>query len=111
MGTVGVAIYLTDMGLPEGEQRSLAGFSVPDGAPSEPPAIRSHLLPGGRHAVALHEASYATIGDAWRAVYAWIAREDEQPANLPAFEVNLNNPRTTPAERLLTEVCVPLVAR
>lgn len=80
------------MGLPENEQRSLTGFSAPYEVSCDDPSITSYRLPGGRHAVALHKGPYAEIGDAWRAVYAWIAQEQEQPADLPAFEVNLNNP-------------------
>ena len=107
-GRVGVSIYLTDMGLPEPEHRALAGFSVTEEMTPDDPLIVPHLLPGGRHAVALHKGPYAKIGETWRAVYAWLAASDEQPANRPAFEVNLNNPRLTPPEELLTEVCVPL---
>jgi AraC family transcriptional regulator len=107
-GRVGVSIYLTDMSLPEASQRSLAGFTVDCDILSDDPRIIPYSLPAGRHAVTLHKGPYAQIGKTWRALYAWLATSENQPADRPAFEVNLNNPRSTPVTDLLTEVCVPL---
>jgi AraC family transcriptional regulator len=107
-GRVGVAVYLTDMSLPEAEQRALAGFTIEGDVASGDPRIMPYDIAAGRHVVALHKGPYAQIGKTWRAVYAWVAANEREPANRPAFEVNLNNPRYTPPEELLTEVCVPL---
>ena len=107
-GRVGVSIYLTSMSVPEAEQRSLAGFTVEGGISPDDPRILPYDLPAGRHAVVLHKGPYAQIGKSWRALYAWLAASENQPANRPAYEVNLNNPRFTPPEDLLTEICVPL---
>ena len=107
-GRLGVSIYLTDMSLPEASQRSLAGFTVDGDILSDDPRITPYDLPAGRHAVALHKGPYAQIGKTWRALYSWLAASENQPADRPAFEVSLNNPRFTSPEDLLTEVCVPL---
>jgi AraC family transcriptional regulator len=103
-----VSLYLTDMSVPEADQRSLAGFTIEGDVASDDPRIMPYDLPAGRHAVALHKGPYAQIGETWRALYAWLAASEHLPANRPAFEVNLNNPRFTPPEGLLTEVCIPL---
>ena len=107
-GQVGVAVYLTGMAVPEADQRSLAGFSIQGEVTSDDPHIFAFDLPAGRHAVALHKGPYAEIGEAWRALQAWLATGAARPAARPAFEVNLNDPRYTPPEALLTEVCIPL---
>lgn len=106
---LGVAIYLTDMRLPEADLRALAGFAVESTVLPPDPLFFAHILPGGRHAVALHKGPYARLGETWNALYAWIAGNGEQLAHRPPFEVNLNNPRDTAPEDLLTEVCVPLL--
>jgi AraC family transcriptional regulator len=107
-GRLGVSVYLTDMGVPDAEQRSLAGFTIEGVVVSDNPHIAPYDLPGGRHAVALHQGPYAKLGETWRALYTWLAASQHQPADRPAFEVSLNNPRFTPPDELLTEVCIPL---
>lgn len=107
-GRAGVAVYLTDMTLKEADQRALAGFIIEGDVVPDDPGITLYDLPGGRHAVALHKGSYAKIGQTWRALYDWISVGGHQPAKRPAFVINLNNPRFTPPEDLLTEVFVPI---
>jgi AraC family transcriptional regulator len=105
---MGVAVYLADMSVPEAEQRSLAGFTIDMEVESDNPGIMPYDLPPGHHLVMLHKGPYAQIGETWRALYRWLATSTVQPANRPTFEVYLNNPRSTPPEGLLTEVCIPL---
>ena len=107
-GRVGVSLYLTSMNLPEADQRSLAGFTIEGDVASDDPRIMPYDLPGGRHAVARHKGPYAQIGQTWRALSTWLSANGHQPASRPAFEASLNNPRFTPPEELLTEVCIPL---
>ncbi|MFT3964889.1 MAG: AraC family transcriptional regulator [Sphingobium sp.] len=107
-GRLGVSLHLTGMDVPEGEQRSLAGFTIGDLPPLDDPAIWAYDLPGGRHAVILHKGPYARIGESWRTLRQWFAASGESRAARPAFEVNLNNPRLTPPDALLTEICLPL---
>lgn len=66
-------------------------------------------LPGGRFAVALHEGSFATIGDTYRGVGAWLAR-GAYAARLDIRETYLVGPGDTldeDAQR--TEIAWPLV--
>ena len=106
---LGVSVYLTPMTLPEADLRALAGFRVEPSVRSDDPAFFAYVLAGGCHAVALHKGPYARLGETWAAIYDWIAQADVQVAPRPPIECNLNNPRTTAPEDLLTEVCVPLI--
>lgn len=104
----GVAVYLDDMGsTPAEEQRALAGLTVHEDVEGDS-TVSIHTVPGGRHAVILHKGPYATIGESYRELYQYLSRHEQEPADEPLFEVNLNNPRNTAPEDLLTEICVPL---
>ena len=70
-----------------------------------------HMLdiPGGKHAVLRHQGPYAELGGVYRWLYRdWLPCSGNTPANRPAFEEYLNNPRTLPPEQWLTEICLPL---
>jgi AraC family transcriptional regulator len=104
----GVAVYLDDMGAsPSEEQRALAGLTVDEDVEGDD-AVSIHIVPGGPHAMILYQGPYAKIGQAYNQLYKWLAAKNQEPANAPMFEVNLNNPRNTPPDELLTEICVPL---
>jgi AraC family transcriptional regulator len=104
----GVAVYLSDMSAtPADEYEALAGITVgPEIVGDE--TVRIHEVAGGRHAQVLFKGPYAKLPEAFDAIYRWLPTSGEEPADRPMFEVNLNDPRTTPPEELLTEVCVPL---
>lgn len=105
-----LALYLTNMmTTPVADQRSYAGFILEEGEVVTPEApFLEVTVPGGRHAMTLYRGPYAELGVAWSEVYAAIAAQGETPADQPPFEINLNNPRTTAPEDLLTEIWVPL---
>lgn len=105
---LGVTLRLTLMDVPPAEQRTMAGLVLDPGAVALPEGIVMVDVPGGQHAVALHRGAYATLGATWTALHRWIEAEGLVPADRPAFEVNLNNPRNTAPADLLTEVCVPI---
>jgi AraC family transcriptional regulator len=107
-GACGVAVYLDDMGSPQ-QQRSLAGLTVDQTVAGDDMAS-IYTIPGGRHAMILHKGAYAKIGHSYAELYRWLSENGLEPADAPLFEVNLNNPRNTPPEGLLTEICVPLTS-
>lgn len=104
----GVAVYLDDMAItPPQEQRALAGLTVgPDVEGDETVAI--HEAPGGRYAVLRFKGPYAHLGRGYDELFDWLLTSGEEPAHAPCLEVNLNDPRATPPEDLLTEICLPL---
>ena len=104
----GVAVYLSDMmTVPAADQQALAGLTVgPDVAADETVSI--HEVPGGRYAVLLYKGPYAHIGKGYEELFGWLPTSGEEPADRPCHEVNLNDPRQTAPEDLLTELCLPL---
>ncbi len=104
----GVAVYLSDMSVtPAAEQKALAGLTVGAEIGADE-TVSIHEVPGGRHAVFLFKGPYAKIMEGYRELFAWMPASGEEPAHRPMFEVNLNDPRTTAPDELLTELCLPL---
>ncbi len=104
----GVAVWTSDMmNTPPEEQEAIAGLTVgPEVQADETVGI--HVVPGGRHAVVLHKGPFAHIGRAYDLLFAWLPTSGEEPADRPLFEINLNDPRKTAPEDLLTQICLPL---
>lgn len=106
--SVGVALYLDDMSItPPQDQRALAGLTVGPEV-TEDDVVTIAEVPGGRHAVLLFKGPYAQLNQAYNELFTWLPSSGEEPADRPMFEVNLNDPRTTPPAELLTEICLPL---
>lgn len=105
---VGVAVYLSDMArVPPQDQEALAGLSVGPEVEADD-TISIHDIPAGKQAVLLYKGPYAQIGKGYQELFAWLAASPEEPAAQPCFEINLNDPRQTAPEDLLTELCIPL---
>lgn len=69
-------------------------------------------IPGGEYAVTTHEGPYEKLDGVWQGLLVdWLPASGREAAKTPCFEVYRNNPQTTPPEKLLTDVHVPLVAR
>ena len=104
----GVAVYLSDMmTVPPEEQEALAGLTVGPEIVSDD-TVTIHEVPGGKQAIFLYKGPYAHIGKGYQALFGWLPTSGEQRAALPLFEINLNDPRQTAPENLLTELCLPL---
>jgi AraC family transcriptional regulator len=67
---------------------------------------------GGRYAVVLHEGAYNRVNETYAALLAgWFPEHGYEPGDPPSLEFYLNDPDTTEAEDLLTEVCMPIGER
>ncbi len=56
-----------------------------------------------------HTGSYENLGNAWSSAMAHVrARKLKQDKNNPPFERYINDPASTPAEQLITEILIPL---
>jgi AraC family transcriptional regulator len=84
-------------------------FTVEGGVePGGPYACKE--LEGGEYAVAVHRGPYESLGETYAMVCGpWAASSGRELADRPAFEMYLNDPRSTPPEELLTSVQIPLV--
>lgn len=66
----------------------------------------------GPYAVATHKGPYERLGETYSMLIGqWLPARDREAADLPCLEVYRNNPQTTPAEELLTDLYVPLRPR
>lgn len=106
-----VALYYDDISqVPEAELRSAAGFSVGQNF-DMPSGVQGIEVTGARCAVLLHEGAYSGLPEAWDALYRnWLPQSGETLADLPPYEIYLNDPRDTAPDDLRTEICVPLVS-
>lgn len=67
-------------------------------------------LSPGRYAVFTHIGPYSTLHQTWRAIYRdWLPASTEQLRDVAPLELMLNGPQDTPAEKLHTEVWIPVV--
>jgi hypothetical protein len=76
---------------------------------SEEPVAAAELdvLPGGRFASATHVGPYGQIGLTAHALLSWCA-ERRHPVHGPIREMCVSDPATTPPDRLITHLMIPL---
>jgi len=69
-------------------------------------------LAGGRYAVYRHRGPYAELEEAYERLFReWFPQSGEEPADAPCYDDYINDPRSTAAFDLLTDICVPLKPR
>ena len=103
------AVYYDDPSqVPEAELRSAAGMVVEESF-TMPTDMREVWAGGTRCAVLCHKGPYSGLPAAYHALYAdWLPASGEAVADMPSFEIYRNDPSDTPAEELLTDICIPL---
>jgi effector-binding domain-containing protein len=69
--------------------------------------VQSGALPGGKAAECLHVGPYDKIAAAYEALQKWLEANGQSPTGI-AYEFYLNDPQTTPPEKLETRVVFPL---
>jgi AraC family transcriptional regulator len=108
-GAVMVGIYHDDPESTAADQlRSDAGIVVPNGV-TLPAGLTEQHLPAGRYACTVHVGPYETLGDTWmRLKSEWLRASGERVSDGSSYEYYLNDPRTTPRDRLETEIRIPL---
>ena len=104
-----IALYHDEPGpVAEAALRSDAGLTVPPGTPVEG-EVRPIDVPPMPVAVLLFQGPYAELEPAYRWLYGeWLPRSGFEPADHPAMEVYLNDPRLLPPAEWLTEILLPL---
>jgi AraC family transcriptional regulator len=97
--------------VPEKDLRSDACLTVPPGVEAAD-GVRIVELPPTRVAVLVFKGPYAELERAYSWLYRdWLPASGEEPADQPAREDYLNDPKTTPPAEWLTAVMLPLKER
>lgn len=91
--------YCYDAGLVFNREVSLEGLN----------GIQRRQVSAGRWAVFLHQGPYSTLWQTWNWIYNYWQWEGAYSMRTgDAYEVYLNDQRTTPQDELLTEVYIPV---
>ena len=90
------------------ELRSDACLEVPEGVTGEG-EVSIRTIAGGPHAVLRHTGPYAELERSYAWLYrTWLPTSGAEPAEAPIFEEYLNDPRSTPAAELITDIHLPV---
>lgn len=92
----------------EDDLRAHAGLVITDQDPV-PQYMEEVLLPAGPCAVLHYKGPYKAIKVAYDFLYGdWLPKSGKEPADLPPYEVYLNDPAETLESELRTNIVVPL---
>ena len=106
-GTVGVH-YCDPNVVDEKDLRAHAGLVMTDQQPF-PQELEEVVLPAGPCAILQYKGPYTAIKVAYDYLYGdWLPKSGKEPADLPPYEVYLNNPADTEESELLTNIVIPL---
>lgn len=73
------------------------------------PGIAKQKLMGGKFAILTHKGSYDGLHDCYKWIYGeWLPSSGYEPGISPPLEIYRNSPEDTPAEELVTDICIPL---
>lgn len=94
---------------PSVEFRSHVAVSINEGFPENMDELDYFEVSGGRYAVLEHTGPYPTLKAAYEWLYGtWLPQSGEEPRDTPPLEVYMNDPKTTPAKELRTDIRLPL---
>ena len=72
-------------------------------------AVCVKTIAAGRYAMFVHTGPYAGLGGAYHKIFReWLPRSGCELCDSPGFERYPNNPDRVPAEKLKTEIYIPL---
>jgi AraC family transcriptional regulator len=72
--------------------------------------VKVQTLEGGTYAIASLIGPYDQLAATYQwFINTWLPASGKQMRMLPMFEIYRNSPTDTPPEKLLTEICMPLV--
>jgi AraC family transcriptional regulator len=104
-----IAIYHDDPETTPAEAlRSDAGLVISNGR-TMPDGLSELRLPAGRYARTSHIGPYDVLGDVWaRFLGGWLPSSGHRIGAGGTFEIYRNDPTTTPAEALHTDLYVAI---
>ncbi len=93
---------------PKDELRSLACITA-SATEHSPAELQSARVGGGQQAVLTFTGPYAELEAAYEWFYGhWLPQSGFELADAPPYEEYLNDPKTTPANELITKIYLPL---
>lgn len=104
-----VGIYYDDPdSVPAAQLRAFAAIEI--AAPAVPDnGLEVRTIPGGRAASVVHRGPYAELPRAYQYLFReWLPASGCEPADIPCYEVYLNDPRALPPSDWLTRIVLPL---
>jgi len=104
-----IGVYYDDPNVvSEDDLRAHAGLVITDSQPI-PHTMEEVLLPAGPCAVLKYKGPYTSIKVAYNYLYGdWLPKSGKEPADLPPYEIYLNDPAETEESELLTNIVVQL---
>ncbi|MDR6293862.1 AraC family transcriptional regulator [Inquilinus ginsengisoli] len=107
--TRSLGLYHDDPGaVAAADLRADACLEVPEGIAAED-GVAILTVAGGPYAVLRHTGPYAELERSYAWLYrTWLPTSGAEPAEAPIFEEYLNDPRTTPAAELVTDIHLPI---
>ena len=88
-------------------QRSDIGLAIHK--PAQPEGnVSCKTLAGGKYAVFFYQGSYAQLSAVCDAAMRWVVESEYELRDEPMFEKYLNDARSTPEEKLKTEIYIPI---
>jgi AraC family transcriptional regulator len=92
----------------ESELKSFAAVTTNKDVRVEAPLIEVNVR-GGKYAILRHRGPYSNLKQAYNWLFGtWLITANENAAEAPCMEIYLNNPQTTAAADLLTDIYLPL---
>jgi AraC family transcriptional regulator len=105
-GQVFFASYLDHPGhTAEADLRSFAGFEA---SAEEEPDLERMEMPACRWAIFTHVGPYSGLKDSWMRAYEELAAQGLQTADIPDWEVYVDDCEVVPTDRLRTEIWISL---
>ncbi|CAM4327205.1 AraC family transcriptional regulator [Bordetella muralis] len=103
-------VYFDDpQQVPADQLRSLAGFTLPDGAAVDA-VFEPFALPATRCAVLEYTGPYSELESAYNWLFGqWLPASGYETRDFPMWEEYVNDPKTTPAAELKTRIYLPLI--
>ena len=108
-GTEMMAVYHDDPGITEEQNlRVSLGLTVPEGTVASG-EVNLLEIPAGRWALLRFELDTTEYGAAWNYVMGkWLPQSGYQCDDRPHYESYLNDPKTHPQGKCVTEICIPV---
>lgn len=109
-GAAMIAVYHDDPDLvPESQLHADAGVIVPKEV-ALPRGLEEHRVAGGRYARTVHIGPYEQLPDIWHRLKGeWLPASGQRAARGDSYEIYRNDPRSTPKERLQTDLYLRIV--
>jgi AraC family transcriptional regulator len=108
--TKGIGVCYDDPEVtPADKIRYDACFTAPPGREVQGEGeVGVQAIGGGEYATVVHTGPFEGLADTYAQLGAWFAESGREAKHGPSLEFYLDDPNTTPPEKMRTEVCMPI---